>query len=68
MWARSAHPNILQYFGITDNPLQVVTEWVSDGNVVGYVRTHPNVDRVRMVNPHVRLPNGSRRSTSSNHS
>ena len=48
-WAWLDHPNILQCFGITVNPLQVVTEWVPNGNVIEYVRTHPNADRVCLV-------------------
>ena len=51
MWARLDHPNILRCFGITPDPLQVVTEWVPDGSVIEYVRTHRNADRVCLVSP-----------------
>lgn len=55
-WAWLDHPNILQCFGITVNPPQVVSEWVLNGNAVEYVRAHPNTNRICLVGPLVRLP------------
>lgn len=50
-WAWLDHPNILRCFGITVDPLQVVTEWVPNGDVLEYVRTNANADRVCLVGP-----------------
>lgn len=50
-WAWLEHPNILPCFGITVDPFQVVTEWVPHGNVIEYVQTHPDADRVCLVSP-----------------
>jgi hypothetical protein len=50
-WAWLDHVNILRCFGITVDPLQVVTEWVPNGDILEYVRTHVNVDRVCLVSP-----------------
>ena len=58
MWAWLDHPNILRCFGITLDPLQVVTEWVPDGSVVEYVQTHRDADRVCLVSPLARPTQG----------
>ena len=58
MWAWLDHPNILQCFGITANPLQVVTEWVPNGNVIEYLQERPKADRVCLVRPLVVHPKG----------
>ena len=49
MWAWLDHPNILQCFGVTANPLQVVTEWAPNGNVIEYLQERPKADRVYLV-------------------
>lgn len=58
MWAWLDHPNILRCFGITLDPLQVVTEWVPDGSVVEYVKTHRDADRVCLVSSLARPTQG----------
>ena len=52
-WAKLKHPNILQCFGITLDPLQIMTEWMPNGHVMQYLREHCDVDRVRLVSCHL---------------
>ena len=49
MWVRLDHPNILRCFGITADPLQIVTEWMPNGQAIGYVQKHKYADRIRLV-------------------
>ena len=57
-WAWLDHPNILQCFGITANPFQVVTEWLPDGDVIEYVQACLNADRVCLVGSLAHPPQG----------
>lgn len=66
-WAWLDHPNILPCFGITVDPFQVMTEWVPHGNVIKYVQTHTNADRVCLVSPLFPVQ-GCDRSIPPNHS
>ena len=50
-WVWLDHPNVLQCFGITMNPLQVVTEWAPKGNIVEYVQTKLVAGRIFLVSP-----------------
>ena len=67
-WAWLDHPNILQCFGITVDPLQVVTEWVPNGDVIEYLQAHVNADRVCLVSPFTFLAQEGHRSMPSNRS
>jgi len=57
-WAWLDHPNVLQCFGIAFNPFQVLTEWVPNGNVIAFLQTHLNADRVCLVSPLLVQPKG----------
>lgn len=48
-WVWLDHPNILKCFGITTDPIQVVTEWVPHVNVIEYIQSHLNADRICLV-------------------
>ena len=47
-----SHPNIVRPVGVTMDPLQVVVEQESDENlVVGYLKEHPEANRIGLVSP-----------------
>lgn len=49
MWKHLKHPNVVPLLGITSAPLQVISEWMSGGNLPGYIKENPDVDRLRLV-------------------
>ena len=49
MWKRLTHPNILPLLGITLTPLQLISTWMSGGDLTGYIKNHPDVDRLVLV-------------------
>jgi serine/threonine protein kinase len=49
VWSRLNHPNVLRCFGVTVDPLRILTEWMSNGQAMEYVRTHQDADRVGLV-------------------
>ena len=53
MWKHMVHPNIVSLLGITSTPLQVISEWMVDGDVTEYIEKHPKTDRLGLVGiPH----------------
>ena len=48
-WKYLDHPNILPLLGITIEPLQLISNWVSGGNLLEYVRKHPEADQLKLV-------------------
>ena len=51
MWKRLVHPNIVPFRGLTVDPLQLISDWMPGGDLVGYVNQHPGTDRLRLVSP-----------------
>ena len=49
MWKRLIHPNIVPLLGMTSTPLQLVSEWVSGGDLTEYIKKHPGADRLSLV-------------------
>ena len=43
------HPNIVPFLGIVNAPLQLVSKWMSGGNIIGYTKQHPRADRLALV-------------------
>ena len=43
------HPNVLPLLGITTDPFQLVSKWVSGGNMQECIEKHPDADRRRLV-------------------
>ena len=48
-----SHPNILPVLGVSQElvPLRVVTERMTDGNIVDFTSGHPEVNRLCLVRP-----------------
>ena len=49
MWKHLTHPNILSLLGITTTPFQLISNWMSDGDLPGYIENNPSADRLRLV-------------------
>ena len=49
MWKYTAHPNLIPLLGITLEPLQLVSEWITGGYLTEYIKKHPDVDRLSLV-------------------
>ena len=54
IWRALHHPNILPLLGVTmvDTKLVTVSEWMINGTINEFVKSHPNADRLELV----RLP------------
>ena len=51
VWKRLQHPNIVPFLGVPSKvPLfEIVCEWMENGRITGYVKEHPEADRVGLV-------------------
>ena len=49
MWKRMTHPNIVPLLGITIAPLQLISNWMSGGDLLGYINKNSDADRLRLV-------------------
>ena len=43
------HPNIVPLLGVAVDPLQVISDWMSGGNLTEYIANHPDADRLSLV-------------------
>ena len=50
-WKRLEHPNIVPLLGInmTPSPPQLISDWISDGNLTEYIGNNPEADRLALV-------------------
>ena len=53
IWKRLSHPNILPLLGVSvsKNPqyFRIISEWMSNGNVMEYITSNPEVNRLCLV-------------------
>jgi serine/threonine protein kinase len=49
VWKRLDHPNIVPLLGITSTPLQLVSVWMSGGDLTEHITEHPDVNRLGLV-------------------
>ena len=50
MWKRLKHPNVIPLLGITIFPqLQLVSEWMTGGDLPGYIKENPGLDRLGLA-------------------
>ena len=60
MWKRLMHPNILPLLGVTIVPFQLVSNWMSGGDLPDYIKKNPDADRLGLVGvPPVAIAPGS---------
>ena len=43
------HPNIVPLLGATTEPLELISEWMPGGDLLGYIVKHPDADRRSLV-------------------
>lgn len=55
MWQTLRHPNVVSFIGITQQPLQFVSEWMPNGNLTEYINKVPAANRISLVS----LPQGA---------
>ena len=49
MWKRLGHKNIVPLLGITVNPLQLVSEWMPNGDLREYIGKNIDASRLGLV-------------------
>ena len=49
MWKRLKHQNIVPFIGVTRDPLQFVSEWMPNGDLMEYLGKNPGADRIGLV-------------------
>ena len=50
-WKTLRHPNVLPLIGVTmtETQFEMVSEWMVNGNINDFVKTHPDIDRLGLV-------------------
>jgi len=48
-WKRLAHPNVLSLLGFTITPLQLVSDWMPNGDLPEFIENHPGADLIRLL-------------------
>lgn len=50
-WKSLHHPNVLQLMGVTmaGGKFAMISEWMKNGNIVEFVRSRPDVNRLDLV-------------------
>ena len=53
MWKFLQHPNVLPLIGvsISEARFAMVSRWMANGTIDGYVKARSHVDRLRLVGP-----------------
>ena len=49
MWKRLDHKAIVPFLGITTTPLQLISEWMSGGNLTKHIGKHLNANRLSLA-------------------
>jgi len=49
VWKNLAHPNVVPLLGVTTDPIQLVSGWMPDADLTGYITSHPDADRFSLV-------------------
>ena len=50
-WKTLRHPNVLPLIGVTmsEGHFAMISEWMMNGNINDFVKTHPDVNRLELV-------------------
>jgi len=49
VWKHLAHSNIVPLLGVTIDPLQLIWDWMSCGDLTEYIAKNPDADRLSLV-------------------
>jgi serine/threonine protein kinase len=49
VWKRLVHDNVVPLLSITTTPLQLISEWMTGGNLTEYIEKHPGASRLGLV-------------------
>ena len=49
VWKNLEHPNVVPLLGVTTDPIQLVSGWMPDVDLTGYITDHPDADRLSIV-------------------
>ena len=49
MWKYLTHPNIVPLLGVSTTPFQLISNWMSCGDLPGYIKKNPDADRLKLV-------------------
>ncbi|KAF9645406.1 kinase-like protein [Thelephora ganbajun] len=49
MWKRLTHPNIVPLLGITITPFQLISGWMSGGDLSEYIKNNSDADRIGLL-------------------
>ena len=58
VWKHLVHPNIVPFRGVTAAPLQLISDWMSGGDLTNYINQHPDANLLGLVGPSLRMPGG----------
>ena len=48
-WKHLEHPNIVPLLGVTIDPPQLISDWMSGGNLMEYITNNPEADKLGLV-------------------
>ena len=51
VWKHLTHPNVLPLLGVTVTPFQLISNWMSGGDLPDYLKENPDADRLGLVRP-----------------
>jgi len=49
MWKNLSHQNVVPLLGVTADPVQLISGWMPDVDLTGYITDHPDADRLNLV-------------------
>ena len=49
VWKNLAHQNVVPLLGVTTDPIQLVSGWMPDVDLIGYITNHSDADRLSLV-------------------
>ena len=49
VWKNTVHPNVVPLLGVTTDPIQLISGWMPDVDLTGYIANHPDADRLNLV-------------------
>lgn len=51
IWKRLKNDNVVPFIGVTFTPLQIVSEWMSGGDLTAHIKSKPQTKRIALVSP-----------------